>query len=434
MKRHQLATVFCVIFAALSLHKGFYTGEMERAIFIFIGMVTLGTIGWFYDRLRKWLRPIMLAIPVILLLFFAYQHLRDGEILQFSAVLGVLIVGGGLTLLQERGIIQEQVGRYTSFVPVIILALLLGWEIYSLMAGERPVARDKVNQAKPAIQPDMLKNRKRKMRDIIGSDDFITQMKEAAEAGIEPKPLQSLSSFRDYLVSQGMTEYADVDVSPSALEQHFQSVFQKHHPDTDPKDLDPEMRQRFIEVIEKHGEKRGRMAFLQTPEVAIWGTGRFNIFDQGGETISQWMDAVYIESFGEAGDIPTDADAVSVTLPRDTDFDSDTVAPIESEPVPTTHKPPDVQEPPDTAKWTVSAESKEVITKVSKEAPALPTEEELETTLSEQFSSERFERAMGTLERYGEEEGLRRLKEDDPEVAKQLERQRNREKLEESER
>ena len=425
MKRYQLATVFCVIFAALSLYKGFHTGEMERAIFISIGMVVLGTISWFYDRLRKWLRPVMLAIPVILLIFFAYQHLRDGEILQFSVALGVLIVGGGLTLLQDRGFIQEQVGRYTSFVPVIVLALLLGWEIYSLVAGERPVARDKVNQARPAIQPDIetIKNRRQKIRDIIGSDDFIRQMKESAEAGTEPKPLQSLSSFRDYLVSQGMTEYANVDVSPSALERHFQSIFQKHHPDTDPKDLDPEMRQHFIEMIEKHGERRGRMTFLQTPEVAIWGTGRFNIFDQGGgETISQWMDAVYIESFGEAGDTSTDADTVTANPRSDTELDLHTIAPIEPETVPPVSPP-------------ASVEAEKVLTQVSPHPPALPTEPalsaepEFENTLKERFSSDRFDRAMDTLERYGPEEGLRRLRENDPEVAKQIEnaRHRNRE-------
>ena len=48
----------------------------------------------------------------------------------------------------------------------------------------------------------------------------------------------------------------------------------------------------------------------------------------------------------------------------------------------------------------------------------------LETTLRAQFSSERFERAMDTLEQYGPEEGLRRLKENDPEVAKQIENSR----------
>ncbi len=61
----------------------------------------------------------------------------------------------------------------------------------------------------------------------------------------------------------------------------------------------------------------------------------------------------------------------------------------------------------------------------------LPTVEGLEASLKARFSAERFERAMSTLERYGPEEGLRRLRESDPEVAKQVEnaRYRNRESV-----
>lgn len=72
-------------------------------------------------------------------------------------------------------------------------------------------------------------------------------------------------------------------------------------------------------------------------------------------------------------------------------------------------------------------ELEKVVTKVSPEPPVLPTDEELETSLKEQFSSDRLERAMSTLDRYGREEGLRRLRENDPEVAEQVERHRSRE-------
>ena len=64
----------------------------------------------------------------------------------------------------------------------------------------------------------------------------------------------------------------------------------------------------------------------------------------------------------------------------------------------------------------------------------LPTVEGLETSLKEQFSSERFDRAMSTLERYGPEEGLRRLRESDPEVANQIERHHKRASKEEDSR
>ena len=58
-----------------------------------------------------------------------------------------------------------------------------------------------------------------------------------------------------------------------------------------------------------------------------------------------------------------------------------------------------------------------------------PTGNDIETVLREQFTPGRFERAMSTLERYGPEEGLRRLRESDPEIAEQVERHRNGEEV-----
>jgi hypothetical protein len=52
----------------------------------------------------------------------------------------------------------------------------------------------------------------------------------------------------------------------------------------------------------------------------------------------------------------------------------------------------------------------------------VPTDADFETALRQRFSPERFNTAMQTLNRYGTKEGLRRLKESDPEVAAQVER------------
>ena len=64
----------------------------------------------------------------------------------------------------------------------------------------------------------------------------------------------------------------------------------------------------------------------------------------------------------------------------------------------------------------------ELLTSDPPERLELPTEENLETTLRERFSLERFNRAMQTLSRHGPEEGLRKLKETDPELAQHVER------------
>ena len=64
----------------------------------------------------------------------------------------------------------------------------------------------------------------------------------------------------------------------------------------------------------------------------------------------------------------------------------------------------------------------ETLTSTVTESPELPNRKSLETALRTQFSPDRFNRAMQTLNQHGPEEGLRRLKKSDPEVAKQVER------------
>ena len=64
----------------------------------------------------------------------------------------------------------------------------------------------------------------------------------------------------------------------------------------------------------------------------------------------------------------------------------------------------------------------ETLTPTVPVSPELPTNSRLETELRTHFSPDRFNRAMNTLNQYGPKEGLRRLKDSDPEVAKQVER------------
>ncbi len=56
--------------------------------------------------------------------------------------------------------------------------------------------------------------------------------------------------------------------------------------------------------------------------------------------------------------------------------------------------------------------------------PELPTTESIETQLKEQLSPERFSKAQQLIDEYGTEEGLRRLRESDPDAARRFERER----------
>ena len=54
--------------------------------------------------------------------------------------------------------------------------------------------------------------------------------------------------------------------------------------------------------------------------------------------------------------------------------------------------------------------------------PAVPSDSDFENALGQQFSSDRFTRAVNTLNQYGPEVGLRKLRESDPELARDIER------------
>ncbi len=64
----------------------------------------------------------------------------------------------------------------------------------------------------------------------------------------------------------------------------------------------------------------------------------------------------------------------------------------------------------------------ELVKDLFADIPNFPNEADFQQMLRERFSPQRFNTAMQTLSRYGLEEGLRRLKESDPEIATHVER------------
>ena len=206
--------------------------------------------------------------------------------------------------------------------------------------------------------------------------------------------------------------------------------YNAQNPGKVPEDEDEVMARRLAAAIDKDGHIKGMNKFMS--ENGMWLAIRFH---EDEEAFDKWWVAVRAKY--EAGDFtipspaPTDLEPPheGANIPSDeTTLD---IPLAETEQAPSARALSEVWGEPtsfDTEKRRVAAptvDPEKVVTPVSPEPPILPTEAELKTALKERFSSERFERAMATLERYGTEEGLRRLKEDDPEIAKQIEVSQN---------
>lgn len=244
---------------------------------------------------------------------------------------------------------------------------------------------------------------------VIREDSF--------QEAIKARPPQNVKEIVSLLQEHGVTEFGEVDMD-QLIADAYESATRDYHannPGKTPEDEDEAMAERFRELLRAHGPRDGVMKFSMNRENMMWIGVRF----KGDQTaVDTWWREV-IATY-ELVDAPS-----TIAAP---DSPSDETNPgsswAETEQGTSNYTQSELTEDPDTEKYTIGTpidEPKKIVTKVAPEPPTLPTQEKLETTLSERFSKERFERAMETLERYGSEEGLRRLRTDDPEIAKQIE-------------
>ena len=270
-----------------------------------------------------------------------------------------------------------------------------------------------------------------KMMEVEKSNSFQEQLKKQNP--------QTPKEYAALLEAHGVTGLSDVDIEKLLADSYNAAAqkYQAENPGKAPEEKDEVMAKRFGEVLKEYGLVAGMNEIVTDLENVIWINARF----KGDEAAFNewWADVVTVYESndsasadselpqGEFFDIPSDETTLDIPFAENENvlLDRASTAFGEDSAIPDTDNrgvtPPAV-------------EPEKVVTEVSPQPPALPTEAEFEASLKERFSQDRFDRAMDTLDRYGPEEGLRRLREDDPEVARQVERQRARQDSEESER
>ncbi|MYB95724.1 hypothetical protein F4Y43_17890 [Candidatus Poribacteria bacterium] len=274
-----------------------------------------------------------------------------------------------------------------------------------------------------------------KLTDIMKSEDFTKMIEESRETGITPEPLTSFSKFQKYLVSQGLTEVGNIDI-----ENMFQDAFQEHFPGKVPAALDNEMKNNFVLTIQKFGYEKAKKEFLKNPRNALWLSARFDPVLDMGKTLGTWPERLIADNFGdrtinEILGIPSAIPSLS-SEPTLLETSSTQLTEIFSD-TELDHTIP--QEPVEVVKDNITLMEKntpqilheditpENIAEIEPIPPKLPTFQDFENTLRQQFDPERFSprrinAAIQTLNQYGPEEGLRKLKVSDSEVAREVQR------------
>ena len=221
----------------------------------------------------------------------------------------------------------------------------------------------------------------------------------------------------------------------------FQKAFRDAFPTGEPEDFELEMRQTFAENFRDADPNNmtneiinRAPKFLSDPRNRAWIDGYFDgensDFGAWGENILKNLSANLPEASSPEDVILEDASLMeSPSQDRTVDIPSET----------DTHWEPDVSTQQDVEKMLVETaaetpNSESLAPNVidfnqhltDDSLDALFAEDNLETLLnqrvnSKELSTEKVQRAMDVLNRYGPKEGLRKLRDSDPEVAKQIE-------------
>lgn len=398
MKRHQIVAVIGGIFGyLLSIQQVFFSQQPYEALltFIFVSIVVVSTFFKKDKMYPSWRGPrfVYIVLGFVCLLFILWIDFsgKDKIILPVQTQVSDKEVSG--KAVSDKAVSNKAVSDPT-----------VGPEVVDVPEGA-PL-RDRIVS-------------------VLINSDLKEEIKEGATPGKMPEPLTSLSKFQEYLVAQGMTEYKDLD-----LTNHYQKVFQKYFPGKVPSDMDTEMKAQLMENILEMGYEAGRVAFQNVPENAIWLVARF---DPMGEELGQWTDLVLADDFGAIvtpGEIaiPSPRQAtVTSPSPKDTEF-----------PIPLTQSLPvegslEDQDPMETGEKNDPVNLQLTDRTAAEAARAEATlikwlnAQDWDDVLSEEIGDPRFtpqqlHSALEIINRYGPEEGLRRIKESDPAVAKHLER------------
>ena len=305
--------------------------------------------------------------------------------------------------------------------------------------AERVTQMAKKNFMSTLSEEELARPDIQKRIDLYDSPEYRELVKETMESGTF-----SRRKFWDVLESQGIPVDRGV----------FASLFREVFPTGEPEDYESEMRLEMaklflaaepVNLTDPRAVHRQRLEvyaqfMTQEDRNFAWFAGRFDadldgVLRREGNPTLEWVRDVQ----HNAASIVAGAEATGASV-TDTDTPAslwDLSSVMESSPA--SHSETEVPTTPDTSGSVLmtDAEIEAAIEKsLTRQTPDILTNQQpntpneiqsnLENNLKAQFSSERFEQAMDTLERYGPEEGLRRLRENDPEVASQIERHRNR--------
>jgi len=289
------------------------------------------------------------------------------------------------------------------------------------------------SQAKNAEDINEVQRAKRRVLDSLTEEEKndpywekkLAIMDTPAYAAFAASKNTSLYAYLDFFKSQGL-ETTDKNV----IVKLFERKFQEHFPGETPETFEPKARQELVNRLiasDTDNDLRVIVDFTREEGYTAWGS---LYFDSDSGKYADWAFDIFENYEPPAADPPvlveTTAPVSDIQLPSTSTEDpllDDTPTPSPAAPEVLSTKPlvledSDIQIESDAD---FETEFLKFLERTLPEQPEQSSVSDFEKQFRDTFTPERFNTAIQTLNRYGPEEGLRRLKASDPEVATHVE-------------
>lgn len=130
MKRHHIVAVLALISGGLFAYIQFHHGDTDRAIRTGIICVIVGIVALFYEKLRTWLRPVGVAVPLIIIGLMAAHAAFTGDIAA-AIFLCIGVIGGSVFhFFQDTPFVKEKIEPYIGIIILLIMTLFLLFDTF----------------------------------------------------------------------------------------------------------------------------------------------------------------------------------------------------------------------------------------------------------------------------------------------------------------
>ena len=130
MKRHHIVAMFSFISGGLFAYIQFHHGDTGRAIRTGIICILLGVAALSYEKLRSWLRPVGVAVPLIFLGLMAAYAAFTGDITA-AIFLCIGVIGVGVFhFFEETPFVKEKIEPYIGIIILLMITLFLLFDTF----------------------------------------------------------------------------------------------------------------------------------------------------------------------------------------------------------------------------------------------------------------------------------------------------------------